>query len=411
MYSLYFTPLRNEIYFVIDLHIPHLLLTHRRTEPKAKSTDSDSAGSSCMSSSIMIPSIDILLLRFIRYLQLINFLPWLSPFSICHHPSEPAVCNKSDVLRPVEAIARRQNENQFSKLGLCGLVNIGNSCYMNSAIQCLSHVPKLTEWAKEQQPLSRQNSVTNAYSTLIESMWSGEKPYVNPSAVKHSVSQHASIFADYAQKDSHEFMNSLLNALHSDYQQHNPSSDQPSIVTDLFRIRTDSRVTCSTCGNYDSNEDTTYCLPLPLEEQSRVTLATLLQEFLHEEQLDGLYYCSHCNELRSAKQKTSLCHPLPPVIIVQLRRFTFDETDYKLNTFVEYPVNNWNVDGNSDFMYDLCAVSMHAGDLKSGHYTTCARLNSDDRWYRFNDSQVEPIVDIRNIVHRNAYVLVYRKKS
>ena len=219
-------------------------------------------------------------------------------------------------------------------------------------------------------------------------MWSGENSHVVPSDIKQRVSQHASIFADYAQKDSHEFMNSLLNALHSELKENGSSEEQSSIVTDLFRIPTESGVTCLTCGMYDPIEETTYCLPLPLGDESSVSLETLLGDFLKEEQLDGEYYCSKCEALRSAKQKTSLGSPLPPVIIVQLKRFTFDETNDKLNTLVKYPVVGWNVDGSNDSVYDLAAVSMHVGNLKGGHYTTYARLNGSGQWYHFNDSSI-----------------------
>jgi ubiquitin C-terminal hydrolase len=280
---------------------------------------------------------------------------------------------------------------------------------MNSAIQCLSNIPQLTEWAKQQNVSKDQKTVTQAYTSLIQSMWSGRHLNISPHIIKQRVSQYAPIFSDFAQKDSHEFMNSLLNALSTEFEGNRSSEEQASIVADLFRIQTESGVTCLHCRTYDSIEETTYCLPLPLGDESDVSLDTLLHDFVKEEPLDGEYYCSNCQELRPAKQKTSLGHSLPPVIIVQLKRFTFDGTNDKLNTFVDYPIVDWKVNDNS--LYDLLAISMHFGNLIGGHYTTYARLNASNQWYHFNDSSCEPIDDTDCLVNRNAYVLIYLKKN
>ena len=362
----------------------------------------------------VIPSVDSLFLMFIRYLQFIKFIPWSSPLSICDSSVETPKQNSIDFsAKSTQNRKNKKSKQQSSKAGLCGLVNIGNTCFMNSALQCLSHIPKFTEWARKQQPSCNKGSVTQAYTSLIRSMWSGETICTNLYDVKKRVSQHAAIFSDYAQKDSHEFMNSLLNAIHSESVENCSSEEQSSIVNDLFCIRTESRVRCLECNIYDSIEEITYCLPLPLENEQTVTLETLLDNFLKEEPLDGQYYCSHCQDLRSAEQKTSLCQPLPPVIIVQLKRFTFDETNNKLNTFVQYPITNWNIDDSNKSLYDLAAVSMHVGNLERGHYTTYACLSTSGHWYHFNDLCVEPVDDndMSCLVNENAYVLVYLKKN
>jgi hypothetical protein len=153
----------------------------------------------------------------------------------------------------------------------------------------------------------------------------------------------------------------------------------------------------------------------------KASLNSLLADFFHEEPLNGDYYCSKCPRLTEARQNADLALPLPRVLIIQLKRFTYDTySDAKIDTYIDFPLSDLNLshyvtqnnDKNMDesAMYDLVAVSNHTGSLVSGHYTTYARNVGNKRWYSFND-EIFREIDKKDIVTKNAYILVYVKQT
>ena len=239
----------------------------------------------------------------------------------------------------------------------------------------------------------------------MQAMWSGEHSRLNPRDIKEIVSRSAPLFSDHAQKDAHEFMNSFLNILQR--------TDAKPIVTDLFHIHTQSQVTCSRCQSIDRTDQASTFLPLPITsgtaDRQEIVLEQLMQDFSQEANLDGLYYCQHCTDYTQAKQKTTIEQPFPRALVVQLQRFPFDGTDRKVKTFVRYQLDYDRLLPSND-RYRLCAVSAHVGSLASGHYTTLARNQSTERWYRFNDDEVHE-VNANDVVTANAYILVYLRSE
>ena len=189
--------------------------------------------------------------------------------------------------------------------GLCGLSNLGNTCFMNSALQCLSNVPALTDYFRRKEyiehinrdnPLGMRGDVAQAYGDLIADVWSGTTNYVAPKSLKQNVARYAPQFSGYAQQDSQEFMSFLLDGLHEDlnlvkkkpyvekidddgktsdvelatqqwefYRKRNQSK-----IHDIFHGQIKSTVKCLHCGKEGRTFDPICFLSLPLPERKRV---------------------------------------------------------------------------------------------------------------------------------------------
>ncbi|CAF4502023.1 unnamed protein product [Rotaria sp. Silwood1] len=153
-------------------------------------------------------------------------------------------------------------------------------------------------------------------------------------------------------------------------------------------------------------------------------LANLLADYFREDYLDGDYHCLKCSKSTVAQHKSYLCLPLPHVFIIQLKRFMYDvNSNEKIDTYISFPLygldlNEYTVTDNdnkpensSSTKYDLIAVSNHTGSLLSGHYTTYAKNTKDENWYLFDDRYVRKLDSDKDIVTKNAYILVYVQKT
>ncbi|KAF7828086.1 ubiquitin carboxyl-terminal hydrolase 9 [Senna tora] len=150
--------------------------------------------------------------------------------------------------------------------------------------------------------------------------------------------------------------------------------------------------------------------------QEAISLFSCLEAFLTEEPLgpDDMWYCPQCKEHRQATKKLDLWK-LPDILVFHLKRFSYSRyLKNKLDTFVNFPINNLNLteyvktkDGQS-YVYNLYAISNHYGGLGGGHYTAYAKLIDENRWYHFDDSHVSPVAE-SEIKSSAAYVLFYQR--
>ena len=129
-------------------------------------------------------------------------------------------------------------KNIFSVESICGLKNLGNTCYMNTALQCINSCWELTNFflrknfeskINKSNPLGYKGVLCKSYGNLLQHLWYGTSPVYSPDVFLSIISDVNATFSGRHQQDAHEFLNFLIDGLHEDL---NLVVDKPLIEED-----------------------------------------------------------------------------------------------------------------------------------------------------------------------------------
>ncbi|XP_050312618.1 ubiquitin carboxyl-terminal hydrolase 20 isoform X2 [Anthonomus grandis grandis] len=148
-----------------------------------------------------------------------------------------------------------------SNKGLVGLQNIGNTCYMNAALQALSNTEPLTRYFIDCEKIvymlseGKKPGLSRTYQTLIRDMWVKKNPhtFVTPSGILYGIRNVHAMFRGYHQHDTQEFLRNFMDQLHEELK-------QPEVANlneaDTFSLAVEEPQ--NTTLNYDSSEGEEY---------------------------------------------------------------------------------------------------------------------------------------------------------
>ncbi|XP_023686950.2 uncharacterized protein usp42 isoform X2 [Paramormyrops kingsleyae] len=317
------------------------------------------------------------------------------------------------VLFPAERISLQWN--QVHRIG-AGLHNLGNTCFLNSALQCLSYTAPFANYM-----LSREHSKTCHEPNFcmmcimqnhIIQVFANSGNVIKPIGVLNELKRIAKHFRFGNQEDAHEFLRYIIDAMQRSCLPGNKLDRQTQATTFVHQVfggYLRSRVKCLNCKAVSDTFDPFLDVALEIKTAQNITKA--LEQFVKPEQLDGenAYKCTKCKKMVPASKRFTV-HRTSSVLTISLKRFA-NFNGGKIAKDVRYPEHLdmrpfMSQSHGEPLNYLLYAVLVHSGfSCHAGHYY-CYIKASSGQWYQMNDASVT-VSDIRTVLNQQAYVLFY----
>lgn len=340
--------------------------------------------------------------------------------------------------------------------GYTGIANLGNTCFLNSCLQCLNHTYELHSLLNNpniikhmSKPAEENAILTIAWKNLAKAMWE-QNGVINPMNFVQNVHRIAEktgreIFTGYSQNDICEFLQFIIECMHESICRKvniQITGDAKNKV-DKMAIESYQMLKSVYAKEYSEimeifygvyittilDSDKTEILSIKAEHffvldlqlfntynpRPYTTIYECFDDFSkHEYMCDENAWVNNKTGKKESVFKKNVFWSLPNILVLCLKRFSPDGRR-KLQHLVDFPLDGLDlckyVKGykSDTYIYDLYGVCNHMGGVQGGHYTAFVK-HMNGEWLHFNDTVCEKIKNPAEIVSTYAYCLFYRKR-